>query len=431
MTKQSVDASGPFGAYLQRAATEHDPLLTHIERGTPCGEYMRRFWQPVALSKDLGDVPLAVTIMGEHLIVFRDGSGRIGLLERNCSHRNTSLEFGRIRERGIQCCYHGWHYDVDGTILDIPTEPTDSTLKHRLFHGAYPTHEFGGLVFAYMGLPDKKPTFPRYDFMEFPGEVLEPGRWKVPCNWLQVRENTQDPVHIVFLHTVFSRQQFGGWTSELPIIEYLQTPLGQMTSSTRRVDAKLHHRFSEMILPNIARIPDVGDLDRLAQQGRGFTTWIVPHDNTSCMTIGWVHMRADMTEAQRAAYWEMVTFGLVVDDRAYLERQREPADADTWISQGAISVHANEHLAASDGGVALYRRLVREGIEAIEAGEEPSGIVNQPGRPIRSFASNVIVPGGEPANDETAERARLRDCGRDMQQRVLAGEYRCELGGAE
>ena len=146
MGKRSVDAPGPYSAYLCRAASEPDSHLTRTDRGTPCGDYLRRFWQPVVLSKDFEDTPRAVRVLGEDLVIFRDLSGRIGLLERHCSHRNTSLEFGRVRQRGIQCCYHGWHYDVDGTILDIPTEPPDSALKVRLCHGAYPVHEYKGLV---------------------------------------------------------------------------------------------------------------------------------------------------------------------------------------------------------------------------------------------------------------------------------------------
>src|SRR5690606_27475866 len=125
-----------------------------------CGEYLRRFWQPIALSSELKDLPVRRRVMGEDLVVFRDLGGRVGVLELHCCHRNASLEFGKICDRGIRCAYHGWQYDVDGTLLDTPGEPAHSQIKHKLCQGAYPTHEFEGLVFVYMGPPDLRPEFP-------------------------------------------------------------------------------------------------------------------------------------------------------------------------------------------------------------------------------------------------------------------------------
>ena len=131
--------------------------------GTPAGEWFRRFWHPVFVADELGDLPKAIRILGKDLVIFHDRSGRVGLLELHCSHRGTSLEFGQIEEHGIRCCYHAWLYDVDGAILETPGEPADSTPKDRLCHGAYPTLEYNGLVFAYMGPPDKRPEFPSLD----------------------------------------------------------------------------------------------------------------------------------------------------------------------------------------------------------------------------------------------------------------------------
>jgi phenylpropionate dioxygenase-like ring-hydroxylating dioxygenase large terminal subunit len=198
-----------FGAYLHRHVPKEDEELTHIGGGTPCGEYFRRYWQPICFADDLQDLPLRVKILGEDLVVFRDFRGQVGLLELHCPHRGTSLEYGLISERGIRCCYHGWLFDVDGTILETPGEPLESTLKDRLCHGAYPTHEYNGIVFAYMGPPDLRPPFPIYDSFVRPGYRLIPGRkYAYPCNWLQILENAMDPVHTAFLHTIVSGSQF-------------------------------------------------------------------------------------------------------------------------------------------------------------------------------------------------------------------------------
>jgi len=149
-----------FGGYYHRAVPQEDAELTHVGPDTPCGEYMRRFWQPVCFSDELRDLPLRVRILGEDLVAFRDQSGAVGLLELHCPHRGTSLEFGLVGAKGIRCCYHGWLFDIDGAILETPGEPADSTLKDKLCHGAYPTHEAHGLVFAYLGPPRREAALP-------------------------------------------------------------------------------------------------------------------------------------------------------------------------------------------------------------------------------------------------------------------------------
>jgi len=121
----------PFGGYYHRDVPQEDTELTHIGPGTPCGEYLRRFWQPVCFTDDLRDLPRRVTLLGEELVAFRDGRGAVGLLELHCPHRGTSLEFGLLSDRGIRCCYHGWLFDVDGTILETPGEP-ETSLYTRL-----------------------------------------------------------------------------------------------------------------------------------------------------------------------------------------------------------------------------------------------------------------------------------------------------------
>src|SRR6186997_729443 len=120
MVERNAAAAGPFSGYFNRDVPDEDTELTHIGPGTVCGEYFRRFWIPVGFSAELGDLPLRVKILGEELVLFRDGNGNIGLLHLHCSHRGTSLEYGRIAQNGIICCYHGWHYNVDGKILDTP-----------------------------------------------------------------------------------------------------------------------------------------------------------------------------------------------------------------------------------------------------------------------------------------------------------------------
>ena len=130
--------------------------------------------------------------------MYRDGEGNVGLLHLHCSHRNMSLEFGIIEERGIRCAYHGWLYDYDGTVMETPGEPAGSPLCAKVKQGAYPVKEFKGLVFAYMGPMSEVPDFPIYDTFELDGHELVPYRLSYPCNYLQVAENTMDPIHTVY-----------------------------------------------------------------------------------------------------------------------------------------------------------------------------------------------------------------------------------------
>lgn len=225
---------GPYGAYLSNRERQGDATLTRVGRGTPCGEYFRRYWQPVCLSSHLTDVPKRIRILGEDLVAFRDGAGRVGILELNCPHRGTSLEFGKVRERGLQCCYHGWHFDIDGRVLDTPGEPLGSPIRDRLWHGAYPTHEWRGLVFAYMGPPAARPEFPIYDAFERDDAEFVHRYWHSPCNWLQMRENEMDPIHLTFLHTRVFNIQFTPVYGEIPTMEWEETENGMIYLTVRR-----------------------------------------------------------------------------------------------------------------------------------------------------------------------------------------------------
>ena len=211
MTTRAPFLTSPYGGYLHNEVPKEDEELTHVGPGTPGGEYLRRFWHPVVRSDALQDLPVRVRILGEDLVVFRDKSGRVGLLELHCPHRGTSLEFGLICETGIRCCYHFWRFDVDGRILETPGEPADSTLKDRLYHGAYPIREYNGLVFAYMGPAEKMPALPLLDAFDTPGCRMVP---TVPhifdCHWVQCQENVMDLAHLKRVPTLAELSQLAG-----------------------------------------------------------------------------------------------------------------------------------------------------------------------------------------------------------------------------
>jgi phenylpropionate dioxygenase-like ring-hydroxylating dioxygenase large terminal subunit len=402
--------NAPYGAYHFREEPSEDAELTHVGPGTPCGEYFRRFWQPVAFSHELQDLPIAIRILGEDLVIFRDQSGRVGLLQRHCSHRGTSLEYGLVSERGIRCCYHGWLFDVDGTILETPGEPPESTFKDRLCHGAYPTHEYGGAVFAYMGPPDKKPEFPMYDMFQMPGYQISPGpRYVLHCNWLQVKDNAMDPVHTAFLHTIVSGAQFTDAFGEVGIMEWDYIPGGMEYIHTRRVGDMVWVHTADFFTPNIHQFPPTFEdakEEKVFQRPQA-TDWTVPIDDTNTMKTRFTYINE--SEPRTLAFKR---FGQELD-RPYEERQRKPGDYDVAVSQRPIAVHALEHLGATDRGIIMLRKLVRDGIRAVQRGEDPPGIVRAPGQVIPSYSQDTIIhipPAATPEEDE----ALLRETGRKV-----------------
>jgi len=419
----AVDKAGflraPYSAYHHRDVPSEDIELTRVGPGTPCGEYLRRFWHPVAFSDELKDLPKKLKVMGEELVVFRDRGGRAGLLELHCSHRGTSLEYGVVSERGIRCCYHGWLYDVDGKVLETPGEPEGSTVKERFFHGAYPTVERNGLVFAYMGPPERKPAFRELDTFSLPGYRCLPGRrHHTPCNWLQVKENCMDPAHLAFLHTIISGAQFTPEFGILPPIEFVTTSCGMAYVTPRRVGDNVWVRISDFIPPNIHQFGAVEDGRREKLMSRPhMTLWAVPMDDTNTINTGYIHIPKDM-EIDERRLRELIESVGQTGERPYEERQRRPGDYDAQTGQRAIAVHAMEHLATTDRGVVMLRKMVREGIREVAAGKDPFGVSMESGSPVRTYGQDTVlrIP---PAADPEAERRLLVETGR----RVIDDHY--------
>ena len=432
-TKKPGFLTDTYSGYHHRDVPKEDEELTHVGPGTPCGEYLRRFWQPVALSAELKDLPHAIKIMGEELVVFRDKSGQVGLLELHCSHRGTSLEFGLIEEKGIRCCYHGWQYDVDGRILDTPGEPPDSTYKERLCHGAYPVHEYKGLVFAYMGPPDKMPPFPIYDIFEVPGSTVRAGvagqKNIKDCNWLQIVDNVPDIAHAHFVHARISGIQQvdknGRVPTELldmPELEYVETPLGVLGIETRRVGDHIWSHQVECIVPNIANLTAIPVLPPRYNEGQKELCmvpktfrWRVPIDDTNTLEFHLYRAReGDDTDVEA-----INPNGLVNMSRpSYEEAQRNPGDYEAQVSQRPIAVHGLEHLSETDKGVVMYRRMVKEGIKAVERGEDPVGVYRDLKGviPTSGNSSVVRIP---PAPTPEQDKKLLQDTALRLAKRYL------------
>jgi phenylpropionate dioxygenase-like ring-hydroxylating dioxygenase large terminal subunit len=152
-------------------------LLTQTNSGTGAGEYFRRFWLPALLASEVPTPdcpPVRIRLLGEDLVAFRDTHGRVGLMVEFCPHRRSSLFWGRNEECGLRCVYHGWKFDVTGACVDMPNEPPEYGFENKIRIAAYPTREYGGLIWAYLGPPDKTPQLPKLEFRvpDFTGTFL-------------------------------------------------------------------------------------------------------------------------------------------------------------------------------------------------------------------------------------------------------------------
>src|SRR5687767_11464939 len=178
--------------------------LSRVGRGTPMGELMRQYWIPAVRSDELPAPdcpPMRLRLLGENLIAFRVTSGAVGIVDNACPHRGASLFFGRNEEEGLRCVYHGWKFDASGACVDMPNEPPESNFKHKVRVTAYPSAEHGGLIWIYMGPPDRTPELPRLEWTQVAPEHRSFSMWLNRSNWLQVLEGDFDTAHSMFLHS--------------------------------------------------------------------------------------------------------------------------------------------------------------------------------------------------------------------------------------
>ncbi|MFY9511582.1 MAG: aromatic ring-hydroxylating dioxygenase subunit alpha [Rubrivivax sp.] len=394
-----VDTGTAYG----RKAPSYNATLTEVGAGTPMGELLRRYWHPVGLAADAGSTPKQVQVLGETLILFRDGSGRPGLVHPHCAHRGASLYYGKVEERGIRCCYHGWLFDVQGHCLEQPCEPNlGAPSRERRRQPWYPVEELYGLVWAYLGPPDKKPVLPRYDALETldAGEFIEAdgnsigggGPQVIPCNWLQHYENLVDPFHVVVLHGTFSGTQFVEQMSLMPEVSWAEAPLGVKTISLRTLaDGSTLRRISEAALPTLRVIPS----PRLGKYGRVESIgWVLPMDDHHFR----IYVAGRVTAAGELARMRSRLNGKLWEELSEEEHRAFPGDYEAQVSQGAIAWHSEEHLATSDRGIVMLRRLLQRQLAALQRGEDPVGVSFDPEAPPVSFeAGNFLVPVTQPA----------------------------------
>jgi phthalate 4,5-dioxygenase len=381
---------------------EENDLLTQTGPGKPMGELMRRYWIPALLSSEIPEPdcpPVRVRLLGEDLVAFRDSEGNVGLLDEHCSHRGTSLFFGRNEECGLRCIYHGWKYDISGNVLETPAEPTASTLKNKVKHTAYPCQEAAGIVWSYLGPADKIPLLPQYEWMNLRLDHLYVTKSIQDCSWFQGLEGECDSSHLSILHKAFSERQRGGGDPDMyaadsaPQLEGIETDYGVRMISCRQADGDtIYLRVSNIVLPCHGFVPTGG----LKGNVEGYTIHShVPMNDEHSMRYN-IHFRRNrpIRDEERQHDREIAPdFKKLRNLQNNYLQNREEQKRETFTgmgrtflihdscateSMGPIYNRSEEHLGISDITVITMRKFLLRCIRDLVGGKEPPHRIRTP-----------------------------------------------------
>ncbi len=414
---------------------ELNEKLTRIGPGTPCGELMRRYWQPAALLDEfnpqldpaMAQRPLkAVRLLGQDLVLFKNEQGLFGLLDRDCPHRGADLAFARHEGDGIRCPFHGWKFAADGRCLETPAEPLvagmPSRLCDRVRQRSYPVRVHSGVVWAYLGPEGHTlPELPAFDAFTAPAShsFAFKGLWN--CNWLQAMEVGIDPAHPSFLHRYlqdapledsvqgknYGRQFRADSVGDVdgqrwpmtrvmrefcsPEIRLEDTAPGLMRLTTLRVmtDALTHVRVTHAAFPHTFVIPlsptititqlHVPVDDTHTYWYSFFTSYTEPldHETMRRQRLAHLHLPDYRPKNGRHNHWNFNPEEQRT--RTFLGMGEDDINLhDQWAveSMGAIQDRTREHLGQSDKAIMAWRRLLRSAIDTVQAGGTPPGVLN-------------------------------------------------------
>lgn len=403
----STMASADGRAY-GRPEAHPDEELVRCGPGTLGGELLRRYWQPIATADEATARPKLIKVLGEELVLFREGSGAPGLLYPRCMHRGSNLLFGKVEQDGLRCCYHGWLFGPEGQIREVPCEP-NNPVKRNLRQPWYPLVEKFGLIFAYLGPADKQPPFPIISITEDLGEdeylfstriTFGPNgptpkvAGKTDYNWWQMYDNYMDPFHVVVLHSTINGVQFMDSLGIMPDVRFRRTDDGVVSIQHRTLpDGRLHQRLSQVILPNMNCTPGVTDED-LGQAGIG---WTVPVDDENYTQFLILRSKRGVNKISNFDQVGMMQddwgpkHGRPLVDWSLEDHQDWQTDYIAQKSQGDISLHSEEHLVFGDQGIGMMRQLFRREAKKVANGEDPIGTDRDQPYVVNVIAGNALL----------------------------------------
>ena len=356
-------------------AAEND-LLTRVCPGTRMGALLRRHWMPIAGASEFEETRVKpIRLMGEDLVLYKDLSDNFGLVERACAHRRADLSYGFVEKCGLRCNYHGWAYDQSGQCVEMPYEDTvaaKAKYKEKVKILAYPVKVHAGLVWTYMG-PLPAPELPDWEPFSWPNGFRQIIISEIPCNWLQCQENSIDPVHFEWMHTNWSRRQHDIEAELGPRHAKVGFDSFEYGLIYRRQREDLPEDHSMWTVGRVALWPNCFFL------GDHFE-WRVPIDDENTLSVSWVFSRVP-TESEPYVQDVIPAWrGPIADPETgrWISTHVINQDFIAWVGQGRIADRTKEKLGLSDRGIQMLRRQLLDDIEAMEAGQDPKGIIRDP-----------------------------------------------------
>lgn len=411
---------------------EQNDLLTRTGPGTPMGRLFRSYWLPALLADELPHddcPPVRLKLLSERLLAFRDTKGRYGLIDEFCAHRGVSLWFGRNEECGLRCCYHGWKYDVTGQCIDVPSEPEASGFARSVKLTSYPLIERGGVLWTYMGPPEKTPPQPEWEFVTVPASHTITTKRSQESNWLQAMEGGIDSSHVSFLHRgdLNTDPMFKGakgnqynLSDMRPVFEVVESAGGLFIGARRNAEnGHYYWRITQWVMPTFTMIPPRGDHSIHGH------FWI-PIDDETCWTWSYdYHPTRPLSDGEidavrqgKGIHVKYVpgTFRPFANkDNDYLiDRVAQKAgrtfsgvegfamqDASLQESMGPIVDRTKENLVSTDNGIIMARhRLLRAVKALVDKDVTPPG-VDAAHQRVRS--ASIVLPPDQPFKEGARE----------------------------
>src|SRR5215813_442459 len=347
--------------------------LTEVGAGTPMGELLRRYWMPIAAVAELDDAPVKpVRLLGEDLVLYKDGQGRYGLLDRHCAHRRADLSYGWVEDCGLRCHYHGWKWDETGRCLEQPFEEIahpQARFKDRVRVTAYPVEAKAGLLWAYLG-PAPAPLLPTWEPFTWSNGFVQIVFAEIACNWLQCQENSIDPVHFEWLH--------GNWARRLARVDGDRPP-----THLRIAFDEFEYGFAyRRILEGQSESDELWTVGRTCLWPNclftgGHFEWRVPIDDANTLSVGWFFDRVP-NEMEPYVQHRIPCWTSPITDPLtgrWITSHIMNQDFVAWVGQGAVADRTQEHLGESDRGIIMMRRKLLEEAEVVRRGGEPKAVV--------------------------------------------------------